>query len=67
MEAIIKEYIEIAMKYDFCYELMKYNILNVMRGRQDQDERGIKTRKALTSEQIAEAWSVDIPEEPSKF
>ena len=66
MEDIIKEYIEIAMKYDFCYELMKYNILNVMRGRQDQDERGIKTRKALTSNQIAEAWSVEIPDEPSK-
>ena len=43
---MIKEYVAIAMKIDFCYELMKYNILNVMRGRQDGDERGIATRKS---------------------
>ena len=67
MEDVICQYIKIALKFDFCYELMKYNILNVMRGRQDADERGIKTRKALTAEHIAEAWGVEVPEDqPAK-
>jgi len=42
---------------------MKYNILNVMRGKQDTDPRGIKTRAALTSHQIADAWGVKAMEE----
>ena len=58
MEDVIIDYIKICMKYKFCYELMKYNILNVMRGKQDTDLRGIKTRAALTSQQIADAWNV---------
>ena len=62
METVVKEYVTIAMKYNFGYELMKYNILNIMRGEQQHDERGLTTRQALTSWQIAAAWGIEVEE-----
>ena len=57
------DYIKICMKYNFCYELMKYIILSIMRGQQDTDPRGLATRSALSVKQIANAWSINWSEE----
>jgi len=63
IENVIVDYIKICMKYNFCYELMKYIILSIMRGQQDTDPRGLATRSALSVKQIANAWSINWSEE----
>jgi hypothetical protein len=61
---IIPRYCELSLKYEFCYEMMKYTILNMMRETQETDERGLKTRGALSSMEIAAAWGVYRKEDP---
>ena len=56
--SIIPRYCELCLEYDFAYEVMKYTILQMLRDLQEKDPRGLKTRSALCSAEIAEAWDV---------
>ena len=57
--SIIPRYCELCLQYDFAYEVMKYTILQMLRDLQDKDPRGLETRSALSSRDIAAVWGIE--------
>jgi len=55
---VVKRYCELCLEYDFALEVMKYNVLSMLRDLQDKDPRGLATKPALSSKEIAECWGV---------
>jgi len=55
---VVKRYCELCVEYDFALEVMKYNVLSMLRDLQDKDPRGLATKPALSSKEIAECWGV---------